>query len=389
MAMTTNSFAGGDLAVTFLRQMGDDPFTATPERAAQIAGVAKLIADFIAGARKSLDIAIYDFRLRDEAAAAFATALRDRARNNVLVRFIYDANTEPAGNGAAEMSPAALEADSKAPGTATFVNSFADIAQVKPVTGYRVLMHSKYMIRDADSDEAAVFIGSANYTNDSWGLQESNLLQIRSRQLASIFTDNFAGLFASGHIPVNQTNQDVDNVNVSGVPVKVGFAPKQSPAIVKEIVGAITCARERLLVASGVVSSGPILAALSEAIDRGMRIGGLYDKPQMDLVRRQWQAAHVGADKINTWDKVADHLVGKNSLAYNRNNPEQPHNFMHNKLVVADDVVVTGSFNLSNHAMGNAEDVLFINDATVAAAYAAYLEELEVRYSRAVHPRHG
>ena len=60
---------------------------------------------------------------------------------------------------------------------------------------------------------------------------------------------------------------------------------------------------------------------------------------------------------------------------------------MHNKLVVTDDVVVTGSFNLSNHAMGNAEDVLFIHDAGVAAAYAAYLEELEVRYSHAVHPR--
>jgi phosphatidylserine/phosphatidylglycerophosphate/cardiolipin synthase-like enzyme len=387
MAMMTNSFAGGDLAVTFLRQMGDDPFTATPERAAQIAGVAKLIADFIAGARKSLDIAIYDFRLRDEAAAAFAAALRERARNNVVIRFIYDATTEPGGNGAAEMSPAALEADIKAPGTATFVNSFVDIAQVKPVTGYRVLMHSKYIVRDAGTDDAALFIGSANYTNDSWGLQESNLLQIRSRQLASIFTDNFGGLFASGRVPENQTNRDLDAVDVSSVRVRVGFAPKQSPAIVKEIVGAIACARERLLVASGVVSSGPILAALSEAIDRGMRIGGLYDKPQMDLVRRQWQAAHVGADKINTWDKVADHLVGKNSLAYNRNKPEQPHNFMHNKLVVADDVVVTGSFNLSNHAMGNAEDVLFIQDAAVAASYAAYLEELEVRYSHAAQPR--
>ena len=275
--------------------------------------MAKLIADFVAGARKTLDIAIYDFRLRDDAAAAFAAALRERARNNVVIRFIYDATTEPAGNGAAEMPPAHLEADSKAPGTETFVNSFADIAQIKPVTGYRVLMHSKYLVRDADSDDAAVFIGSANYTNDSWGLQESNLLQIRSRPLASIFTDNFAGLFASGRVPDNQTNRDLDAVDVSGVPVKVGFAPKQSPAIVKEIVGAIACARERLLVASGVVSSGPILAALSEAIDRGMRIGGLYDGPQMDLVRRQWQAAHVGADKINTWDKVADHLVRKNS----------------------------------------------------------------------------
>ena len=155
--------------------------------------------------------------------------------------------------------------------------------------------------------------------------------------------------------------------------------------------GIVECG-ERLLVASGVVSSGPILAALSEAIDRGMRLGGLYDRPQMDQVRRQWHAAHVGADKINTWDKVADHLVGKNSLAYNRNRPQQPHNFMHNKLVVADDVVVTGSFNLSNHAMSNCEDVLFIHDAGVASAYAAYLEALDVlvrdvsrRHLRAVH----
>src|SRR5262249_39559506 len=32
------------------------------------------------------------------------------------------------------------------------------------------------------------------------------------------------------------------------------------------------------------------------------------------------------------------------------------------KLVIADGVVVTGSFNLSNHAMGNAENVLLIGD---------------------------
>ncbi len=219
MAMTTNSFAGGDIATTFLQQMGDDPFTATPERSAQIAGVAKLVADFVAGARKTLDIAIYDFRLRDDAAAAFAAALRERARDSVVIRFVYDATTEPAGNDAAEMSPASLEADSKAPGTATFVNSFADVAQVKPVTGYRVLMHSKYLVRDADSDDAAVFIGSANYTNDSWGLQESNLLQIRSRPLAALFASDFSGLFASGRIPVNQTNRDLEAVVVSGVRV--------------------------------------------------------------------------------------------------------------------------------------------------------------------------
>lgn len=385
MRMATVLAAGGDISAAFLQQNGDDPFTATPERAAQIDGVAKLIADFIASARKTLDIAIYDFRLDDDAAAIISAALHERARNNVAIRIVYDATTEPEANGLPEMPPAHLEADRKAPGTETFVNSFADIAEIKPVTGYRVLMHSKYLIRDADSDDAAVSLGSANYTNDSWGLQESNLLQIRSRGLAAIFTNNFAGLFATGRVPENQTNRDLETVAVSGVPVKVGFAPKQSPAIVKEIVGAIACARQRLFVASGVVSSGPILAALSEAIDRGMRLGGLYDGPQMDLVRRQWQAAHVGADKINTWDKVADHMVRKNSIPYEHNRPHRPHNFMHNKLVVADDIVVTGSFNLSNHAMSNAEDVLFIHDAGVASAYATYIEELEVRYSHTIH----
>ena len=315
-----------------------------------------------------------------------SAALRERARNNVAIRIIYDASTEPEGNAEPPCAPVHLEADFKAPGTETFVNSFADIAQIKPVTGYRALMHCKYLVRDGDSDDAAVFLRLGELHRRFVGIAGEQSPAHPLPALAAFFTENFAELFATGRIPSDPTDREVDAVNVSGVSVKVGFAPKQSPAIVKEIVGAIACARERLFVASGVVSSGPILAALSEAIDRGMRIGGLYDGPQMDLVRRQWQAAHVGADKINTWDKVADHLVRKNSLAYERNKPHRPHNFMHNKLVVADDVVVTGSFNLSNHAMSNAEDVLFIHDAGVASAYAAYIEELEVRYSHMVHP---
>jgi phosphatidylserine/phosphatidylglycerophosphate/cardiolipin synthase-like enzyme len=379
MAMETLSAAGG-IEVSFLQQMGDDPFMPTAERKAQIAAVANLIAKFISEAQTTLDIAIYDFRLGDEAAAIIAAALRDRAKNNVAIRIIYDATTEPNGDAGPAASPAHIEADKKAPGTDTFVHSFADIAQIKAVTGYRVLMHSKYLVRDGNSDQAAVFLGSANYTNDSWGLQENNLLQLRSRELASYFSKNFTGLFASGRIAEQPTNRDVDTVRVGDVPVTVAFAPEQSPAIVKEIVGAITAARERLLVASVVLSSGPILAALSEAIDRGMPLGGLYDGPQMDQVRRQWTAAHVGADKINTWDKVATHLVRKNSIPYDRYKPHQPHNFMHNKLVIADDVVVTGSFNLSNHAMANAENVLLIDDADIASKYAAYIQALQARY---------
>ena len=380
MLMETVSAGSGSIEVMFLRQRGDDPFVSTPERRAQIGEVASRIARFISEARSTLDIAIYDFRLHDEAAAIIADALRERAKNKVVIRIIYDATTEPDGDTVPAGSLAHLEADKKAPGTETFVRSFADIAQIKGITGYRVLMHSKYLVRDSDVDNAAIFLGSANYTNNSWGLQENNLLQLRSRPLAVCFSKNFTNLLAAGKITERPAVRDVDPIRVADVPVTVGFAPEQSPAVVKEIVGAITAARQRLLVASAVLSSGPILAALSEAIDRGMPCAGIYDGPQMDQVRRQWQAARVGADKINTWDKVAGHLVRKNSLPYDRNKPHQPHNFMHNKLVIADDVVVTGSFNLSNHAMGNAENVLLIRDAAIASKYEAYVLQLMAKY---------
>ena len=382
MAIETASAAGGNIELMFLQQMGRDPFTPTPERTAQISEVAGRIARFISEARASLDLAIYDFQLRDDAAATVTAALRERAKNNVVIRIIYDAATDGGDNHTTIASPAHLEADRKPPGTESFVHSFSDIAQIKGVTGYRVLMHDKYIVRDGNSADAAVITGSSNYTNDSWGLQENNLLCLRSQPLASYYTKDFSGLLSTGRIVESVIDRDVDTVRVADVPVTVAFAPEQSPAIVKEIVGAIAAARRRLLVASVVLSSGPILAALSEAIDRGLRLDGVYDGPQMDQVRRQWLAAHVGADKINTWDKIANHLVRKNSLPFDRNKPHQPHNFMHNKLVIADDVVVTGSFNLSNHAMGNAENVLLIRDAGVASQYETYVQQIMAKYKR-------
>jgi phosphatidylserine/phosphatidylglycerophosphate/cardiolipin synthase-like enzyme len=59
---------------------------------------------------------------------------------------------------------------------------------------------------------------------------------------------------------------------------------------------------------------------------------------------------------------------------------------MHNKLVVADQIVVTGSFNLSNHAMGNAENVLLIRDAVIADSYAKYIQRLMTSYAVTNNP---
>src|SRR5262245_6432110 len=368
------------IEVMFLRQQGNDPFTQVPERIAQANSVASRIARFIGQAQATLDIAIYDFPLHGEPASTISAAIRDRVKAGVTVRILFDAATNRERHLSPAEAPALLEADKKPPGTENFVGSFADVASLKAITGYRVLMHNKYIVRDALSPNAAVFTGSANYTNDSWGLQENNLIFVGSQSLATFYARDFADLWSRGRIRENPGNDDVATIVVGDIDFAVGFTPGESPAVLKEIVGAIMGARKSLQVASVVISSGPILAALSEAIDRGIVLDGLYDGPQMDQVERQWHAANVGADKVNTWQKVSRRLARKNSIPFDIHNPHRPHNFMHNKLVVADDTVIMGSFNLSNHAMGNAENVLMIKDAKLAQLYAGYLAEVTAKY---------
>ena len=84
-------------------------------------------------------------------------------------------------------------------------------------------------------------------------------------------------------------------------------------------------------------------------------------------------------------------LSGKTSTRWT---PESIHDFMHAKLVVADDVVFVGSFNFSRSGEKNAENVLEIHDATIADRLAAFIDDVrgatrERRPRTRVDPKHA
>ena len=238
-------------------------------------------------------------------------------------------------------------------------------------------MHNKYIIRDGLAASAAVLTGSTNFTNDAWGLQENNILTLASSALSTYYAADFNELWLRGKITDKTGAHDTGTVNIEGSPVTVAFTPGEAATVVRDVVHAIESARSRIVIAAMVMSSGPILAAICEAIDRGLTVNGLYDGPQMDTVLSQWKAAGIAADKAALWLKVHSRLARKNSIPYA---PDTPHNFMHLKIIVADDVVVTGSYNFSNHARGNAENVLLIEDSAAANAYADWIGGLAARY---------
>src|SRR5205823_11849262 len=60
--------------------------------------------------------------------------------------------------------------------------------------------------------------------------------------------------------------------------------------------------------------------------------------------------------------------------------PGSVHDYMHAKVTVADNTVFVGSFNLSHSGEENAENVLELEDAKIAAQLSAYADEVRRRY---------
>ena len=135
-------------------------------------------------------------------------------------------------------------------------------------------------------------------------------------------------------------------------------------------------ANDRVRIASPVLTSGPILATLVEVLsERRSDVRGVVDDTQVGEVFHQWRTNGVSEWKVPLLQRVLDEaeFSGKASIPWT---PDSLHNFMHAKVVVADDTTFVGSFNFSRSGERNAENVLEIRDAAVADRMASYVDEL-------------
>ncbi len=339
------------------------------------ASVMTRLTDFIAGAQRTLDFAIYDMRLGDALKSQFAAALKSRADAGVQIRFIYDGDKPLDPNLAAGQDPAS-------PGTGVQVQSLG--YPWRRIAGMK-LMHQKFIVRDS----AAVWTGSLNLTDDAFTLMENNVVMIDSATIASYYNRDFEEIWErsnfenTGAITTVATELSFHDAAAS---LRVMFSPGCGLEIDAEIARRVSAAQRRIRICSLLLNSGTLLDALLRLLRAGrIAMDGIYDRTQMADVYRQWQTVPSNRWKIPAVEEIVQRarLAGKNSTPYS---PTGRHDFMHNKVLLIDDTVITGSYNFSRSAQYNAENILFIDSAATAQLYSNYIDHLLTKYSGRTAP---
>ena len=330
--------------------------------------IAEWAAEFLAGAQKSLDLALYDFDLEQTTAKLVASALLAAKARGVQIRLAFNVDHDkPIPEPAPPRSDPALLDNLDVP--------------TKRILGVPDLMHHKYVVRDGED----VWTGSTNWTDDSWTREENVIAVIHSGEVSDRYTTDFEQLWKTG-IVAESGFVEPNPIRVGEARVRAWFSPGHGEALATRIAHRIAKAKKRIRLGSPVLTSGPILGALAEAVSDGkVDVAGVVDATQMKGVYHQWRLNGNSEWKMPAIARVFTHaaFTGKNSMPYGQGDV---HDFMHAKVVVADDFAFTGSYNLSHSGEENAENVLEVQDPGIAEQLAAFVDAVRARYPSAPIP---
>ena len=338
--------------------------------------LAREIAEFINRAESTLNIALYDCRLDEDAAKPIRNALAARMQAGVEIRLIYDnSHKKPQSHQDFEQ----VGADFAEPGTHERVDELGLPGEmIRGIQG-EGLMHQKFIVRD----DEAVWTGSMNFTNDSMARMENTIVSLITRPIAAYYKQDFDQLWTSGHTDESgKFKTEPHPLIYAGKPVTadVDFSPGQGEFINEMVARRVLKARRRIIFCTMLINSSKLLNALMTVLDcEKLELWGVYDRTQMAGVLHQWEGQDFLQWKIDAIQRLLREaeMVGKQSLPYR---PGHSHNFMHNKLLIVDDTLITGSYNLSHAAQGNAENMIAIESPDLCEDAISYIRFLRNRF---------
>jgi phosphatidylserine/phosphatidylglycerophosphate/cardiolipin synthase-like enzyme len=339
-----------------------DLFLFQSKRADWNPNLISVLAKFIMETKNSLSCAIYD--LRDD---TILNALKDlKERNGIKLSIAYDAGKARSGG---------VLADPKPSGNETKLKEFKldDVATAVHAGGH--IMHDKFIIRDSSS----VWTGSANFTKGGLELQDNNCVVLHSKELASAYQNTFNELLNPRHKHPRKEVHDASEsktIKVGSINVTPYFSPSSGEGIEEKVLSVLNDAKD-VRICSMIISDPDILQAIYGMGNNNSKfnIRGIYDLDQMKKIRKESRQ-----DPDLFWFMDDKRFMGAPTHPFS---PDHENDFMHNKVVIVNDkFVLTGSYNLSENAEGNDENLLVIESSRVAAAYSKYFDALYEKYKQ-------
>jgi phosphatidylserine/phosphatidylglycerophosphate/cardiolipin synthase-like enzyme len=321
------------------------------------------LVQFIQAAKHTLDVAIYDMKNKD-----VLKALK-KISSKVQLTILYDGGPGKAG-GSTTVDPKIATAK------AIIDAGLKKFAQPIHDKG-KHLMHDKFLVRDGTS----VWTGSGNFTKGGLLLQDNNYVTIDSPTVASAYAKAFGELRGPGHsashtigIPAAPAKIKVGNVKMS-----VLFSTQFTEAedVETEVQKRLKGARKVRIMAM-LISDPGILDSLFELTR--IDIKGVLDPHMMKNVMKRPKGKSKLDPKLFWFASGDKRFVAAPSHAFVKSDNN---NFMHNKVMIIDDrVVITGSYNFSENAELNDENVLVMESPAIAAAYTKYFDKLFNEYQK-------
>jgi phosphatidylserine/phosphatidylglycerophosphate/cardiolipin synthase-like enzyme len=310
------------------------------EEADRRGGIDEDLVSVIDQAESTIDLVVYDFDLESVADALVAAEER-----GVRVRMVTESENLPDNREVLR----------------ELVRAGIPVVEDKRESG---LMHHKFIIVDGEW----VWTGSWNLTENGTYRNNNNAVLIASSALAENYSTEFDEMMGGYFGPqslVNTPNPrviitaELDEGQERAIEMENYFSPDDDVA--EEIIAEIEGAQERIRFLAFVFTSDEIAEAMLERAEAGVVVQGVMESRNVDgrydEYRRLKRAVH---------DVLPD------------GNPY----IMHHKVIIIDDeTVILGSYNLSQSAeTTNDENVLIIHDPAVAGLF---VEEFGRVYERA------
>lgn len=320
----------------------------------------QVIAGFIAGARKTLDIAVQEL---DN--AVIGQAILDAASRGVSVRMFMeqdylkaDAPPVPVPKPGQTAREALLDAQWEERRRPASARTNRDIlaallrcgVDVKADLNHKIF-HQKFVVRDyrrgrvQSSGNAGLLSGSTNFTWTGTHKNLNHVIIFNDYRIAREYAEEFEELIGGTFGALRMRHEGLPKtVNLNGVPVRILFAPDDSPEleIIKQMLKAEAEIHFAIFTFSGSSGIDDALVMLHKA---DIDINGVLDAGQGG---RDWAATHWLHEegiKVSLSDRTKLPGLGK----------------LHHKLMVIDEaIVVAGSMNYTQPANDYNDENIFV-----------------------------